>query len=757
MTTRASWPPNLSSKPLVISNTADEMEASMIESVADKANIVGIGPLLEDTVEGSLFKSDDKNGYMDWLDSITVLKKEQVEEIWKGFRLSERPYLWVVRKDNRWEGQELVEEEDEGVKKGVVVFHDALRVEFDGGEVFVWRADDSGATMVGSVYECVADGKGVGDACEGGDELRRCLEIVLGEGERPKEISKKADMWKEKTRQATVAGGFFVSLDGEKLSSTRLSKDVVAGFSNSKNIDFSFKKSSIKDIVKLAAPFQFTFVGKLVMCHPNFDFILGFFRNLKLSGNFSVGLLDPKHVAIQLSNDLEYSPIFSRRSYYISNSQMRLVKWSPYFDIKEKSPIIEPKRVNSTKTGLEKEGECPQVQLVMEEQLPQPHILVAFYSSQCHINPTLHLSKRLAREAGVRITFSTAVNGHRRMFPNQEAGVLHDDLFAYIPYSNGYDEGFDPKIHDNRTYITLRAPHSCHLKYMENMNSIASLVMAMIQQHQKSKRPWGLVVHRNEAQRFVLFLLRYACEFLMQVIAIHVNKEFELEKWIREKNILRTRTLLGTVNGIENKIKKLTIDSQMNDLKVNGILELQVVTNEIVRLIETAMDIDGLINGWHMNFTELTGLSVDKAIGRHLITLTEDSSVVAVKKIFFFALQGKEEQDAEYRKDNGPIIRRTLAAIVDEQAARGQPVICIIYSFFMSWAAEIARERGIPSFLFWIQPAGSATAFAVYWHYFHDNESILAAKLSDPLSVVNLPRLPPIRIRDLPLHYRKFT
>ncbi|KAL0923883.1 hypothetical protein M5K25_004669 [Dendrobium thyrsiflorum] len=123
-----------SSKPLVISNTADEMEASAILSVADKVNIVGIGSLLEDTVEGSLFKSDDKNGYMDWLDrqeersvvyvsfgSISVLKKEPVEEISKGLRLSGRPYLWVLRKDNRWEGQELVEEEDEGVKKGMVV------------------------------------------------------------------------------------------------------------------------------------------------------------------------------------------------------------------------------------------------------------------------------------------------------------------------------------------------------------------------------------------------------------------------------------------------------------------------------------------------------------------------------------------------------------------------------------------------------------------------------------------------------------
>ncbi|PKU71747.1 Anthocyanidin 3-O-glucoside 5-O-glucosyltransferase 1 [Dendrobium catenatum] len=154
---------------------------------------------------------------------------------------------------------------------------------------------------------------------------------------------------------------------------------------------------------------------------------------------------------------------------------------------------------------------------------PQQHILVACYPAQGHINPTLRLSKRLAHEAGVRITFSTAVNAHRRMFPN----VLHDDLFAYIPYSNGYDDGFDPKIHDIRT--------------------------------------------------------------------------------------------------------------TMYDSKQNG--------------------------------------------------------------------------------------SRSLASIVDDQAARGQPVTCIIYSFFMSWAAEIARERGIPSFLFWIQPA---TAFAVYWHYFHDYKSILS-------------------------------
>ncbi|KAI0493542.1 hypothetical protein KFK09_023660 [Dendrobium nobile] len=55
---------------------------------------------------------------------------------------------------------------------------------------------------------------------------------------------------------------------------------------------------------------------------------------------YSVGLLDSRHVAIQLSNDLDYSRIFARRSYFIFNCQMRILKWTPFFDIKEESPIV---------------------------------------------------------------------------------------------------------------------------------------------------------------------------------------------------------------------------------------------------------------------------------------------------------------------------------------------------------------------------------------------------------------------------------
>ncbi|KAL5582768.1 hypothetical protein UlMin_015210 [Ulmus minor] len=393
---------------------------------------------------------------------------------------------------------------------------------------------------------------------------------------------------------------------------------------------------------------------------------------------------------------------------------------------------------------------------------------------------------------------------------------------------------------------TLRAPHSCHVQYMENMNSIASLVMAVVVNEgddegdnpqsvlpQKRRRLWGLVVCHNTTPRFVPFPLRYACEFLAQVFAIHVNKELELENQIVEKNILRTQTLLcdmlmrdvplgivsqnpnimdlvkcdGAVLLYKNKTWRLgitpsdlqlqdiaswlsenhmdstglstdslydagypgalalgdvicgmaavritskdmifwfrshtaseirwggakhdpgekddgrkmhprssfkaflevvktrsfpwkdyemdaihslqlilrnafkdveavdphttAISTRLTDLKIEGMQELEAVTSEMVRLIETAtvpilaVDVDGLVNGWNTKIADLTGLPVDRAIGKHLLTLVEDSSTDSVKMMLDLALRGQEERNIQFeiktygsRTDAGPI------------------------------------------------------------------------------------------------------
>ncbi|KAL6514744.1 Phytochrome A1 [Orobanche gracilis] len=383
---------------------------------------------------------------------------------------------------------------------------------------------------------------------------------------------------------------------------------------------------------------------------------------------------------------------------------------------------------------------------------------------------------------------------------------------------------------------TLRAPHGCHLQYMENMNSIASLVMSVVVSEgdedgpnsssgpAKRKRLRGLVVCHNTCPRFIPFPLRYACEFLVQVFSIHVNKELELENQMLEKNILHTQTLLcdlllrnvplGIVSqspnvmdlvkcdgaillhkrtkyrlgltptdfqihdivswldeyhqdstglstdslydagfpgalalghalcgmaavkitdedwlfwfrshtaaeirwggakhelgekddgrkmhprssfsvflkvvkkrslpwkdyemdGIhslqlilrnaykeseEKDLESREIHARLNELQIDGVKEIEAVTSEIVRLIETAtvpifsVGLDGLVNGWNTKISDLTGLSVDEAISMHFITLVEDSSADTVRK---------EEHDVQFeikthgqRRESGPI------------------------------------------------------------------------------------------------------
>ncbi|KAI5060361.1 hypothetical protein GOP47_0024781 [Adiantum capillus-veneris] len=103
------------------------------------------------------------------------------------------------------------------------------------------------------------------------------------------------------------------------------------------------------------------------------------------------------------------------------------------------------------------------------------------------------------------------------------------------------------------TGSTLRAPHGCHTQYMANMNSISSLVMAVIVNDSDDDsaghssqgiKLWGLVVCHHTSPRYVPFPVRSACEFLMQVFSLQLNMEVGMAAQVREKHILRTQTLL---------------------------------------------------------------------------------------------------------------------------------------------------------------------------------------------------------------------
>ncbi|CAN8259049.1 unnamed protein product [Cochlearia groenlandica] len=87
-----------------------------------------------------------------------------------------------------------------------------------------------------------------------------------------------------------------------------------------------------------------------------------------------------------------------------------------------------------------------------------------------------------------------------------------------------------------------------------------------------------------------------------------------------------------------------------------GIDELGAVAREMVRLIETAtvpifaVDAGGCINGWNAKIAELTGLSVEEAMGKSLISdLIYKENEETVDKLISSALKGDEDKNVEVK------------------------------------------------------------------------------------------------------------
>ncbi|KAK1271900.1 UDP-glycosyltransferase 75D1 [Acorus gramineus] len=90
---------------------------------------------------------------------------------------------------------------------------------------------------------------------------------------------------------------------------------------------------------------------------------------------------------------------------------------------------------------------------------------------------------------------------------------------------------------------------------------------------------------------------------------------------------------------------------------------------------------------------------------------------------------------------------KSLLELVNSLSDQGRPVTCIIYTLLLSWAADVACQFGIPSAVFWLQPAA---VFSVYHHYFHGYKERIESCVKDPELTLNLPGLPPLASRDLP-------
>ena len=67
--------------------------------------------------------------------------------------------------------------------------------------------------------------------------------------------------------------------------------------------------------------------------------IHSYFLSLDFKGEFSLGLLDNRHVVIHLSNETDYLGLYSRMVWYIDAVTIRVCSWSLYFRVDKESQV----------------------------------------------------------------------------------------------------------------------------------------------------------------------------------------------------------------------------------------------------------------------------------------------------------------------------------------------------------------------------------------------------------------------------------
>jgi hypothetical protein len=226
-------------KPRVLVNTFDALEPEALASVPG-IDLIPLGPMVgdaDDDADGDLFEQDDQEGYMRWLDaqadgsvvyvsfgSIALLSTTQLEEIRLGLEATHRPYLWVVRRDNRTVQPIPAPERGmvvEWCAQARVLAHRAVgcfvthcgwnsTVEAVAHGVPVvaapqWSDQPTNARMAEALW-----GVGVRAEADGtlrGAELARCVQAVLGDSDEAQAIHRRARQWKVRAKAAVAKDG----------------------------------------------------------------------------------------------------------------------------------------------------------------------------------------------------------------------------------------------------------------------------------------------------------------------------------------------------------------------------------------------------------------------------------------------------------------------------------------------------------------------------------------------------------------------
>ncbi|THG22840.1 UDP-glycosyltransferase 75C1-like [Camellia sinensis] len=241
--------------PKVLVNTFDALEPEGLKAIG-KYNLIGIGPLIpsvfldgkdpsDTSFKGDLFHAS--GNYIEWLSSkpkssvvyvsfgsllVLPMPKRQMEEIGCGLLESHRPFLWVMRGE-----EEKVEEDrlsciEELKQQGMIVpwcsqlevlSHPSLGCfvthcgwnstleSFASGVPMVafpqWTDQWTNAKLVEDVWKTGVRVRRNEEGIVEGDEIKRCIEMVMEDGVRGEQMRRNAKKWGDLGREAVKKAG----------------------------------------------------------------------------------------------------------------------------------------------------------------------------------------------------------------------------------------------------------------------------------------------------------------------------------------------------------------------------------------------------------------------------------------------------------------------------------------------------------------------------------------------------------------------
>ncbi|MFS8008301.1 putative crocetin glucosyltransferase [Helianthus anomalus] len=247
---------NLIGNPKILVNTFDALEEEAMKEIDGKINMVGVGPLipsafldgmdpLDRSFGGDLFETSHSHDYLEWMNTkpegsivyisfgtLVVWSKKQREAMAHGLLESKKPFLWVIKDKEGEDAEEEISCMKELKQLGLMVpwwsqlevlshpslgcfvthcgWNSTLESIACGVPVVAvpnWSDQSTNAKLLEDVWgtgvRLIRDEDGVVE----GEEIRRCIEIVLGGHERGETMRMNAKKWKELARAAMKEGG----------------------------------------------------------------------------------------------------------------------------------------------------------------------------------------------------------------------------------------------------------------------------------------------------------------------------------------------------------------------------------------------------------------------------------------------------------------------------------------------------------------------------------------------------------------------